>query len=273
MSIQPALRADRPLLMGILNVTPDSFSDGGRFSHWEQAVESGLRMVRDGADLIDVGGESTRPGSESVDVEEELRRTESVVRGLAREGVCVSIDTCKAEVARAALGAGAAIVNDITALRDPEMRRLCAASDCTVCLMHMKGAPKTMQENPEYADVVGEVLESLLTSARAAEEAGVASNRIWIDPGIGFGKTVDHNLRLLRHLDRFCATDYPVLIGVSRKGFIGRIGGSLPVEDRLPGTLATQVLAQAAGAKIVRAHDVREARQAIDMAAAILATG
>lgn len=260
--------------MGILNVTPDSFSDGGLYSSTSEAVDAGLRMVDEGADLIDVGGESTRPGAEPVPLEEELRRTIAVVEGLTSRGVVVSIDTSKPEVALQALLAGASVVNDITGLSSPEMVSVCAAGQCIVCVMHMQGEPRTMQENPIYEDVTSEVRDSL--SQRAADLAvlGIESGRIWLDPGIGFGKTADHNIKLIANLDEIVAFGYPVLVGVSRKGFIGRISGLgavLPVEERLPGTIAAQAMAQQRGARIIRAHDVNESRQAIEITAAIMA--
>jgi len=259
--------------MGILNVTPDSFSDGGLHFAPRDAVSAGLRMVGDGADIVDVGGESTRPGAEPVPVEEELRRVIPVVEALASEGTIVSVDTMKAAVAREALAAGARIVNDVTALRDPEMVEVVAAAQCTVCLMHMKGEPRTMQSNPEYVDVVAEVRDYLVDRARFAESRGIAPDRIWIDPGFGFGKTVRHNLLLLKHLDAFVATGYPVLIGVSRKSTIGKLlnpENPLPVEERYEGTLAAQVVAQTKGARIIRTHDVKSAKRAAMITAAIL---
>ncbi len=264
----------RPLLIGILNVTPDSFSDGGRYQDVSAAVEAAERMVEEGADIVEVGGESTRPGAAPVSAEQELSRTIGVVEALSAAGITVAIDTMKPIVAREALAAGASIVNDVTALRDPEMRCVCAEADCKVCLMHMRGEPRTMQLRPEYDDVVAEVRDYLLKAAARAEADGVARKRVWIDPGIGFGKELSHNLALLRDLGTLVETGYSVMIGVSRKSFIGRLssrdGSVLPVEDRLPGTLAAQVLAQAAGARIIRAHDVKEARRAIDVAQAIL---
>jgi dihydropteroate synthase len=259
----------KALLMGILNVTPDSFSDGGRFANSDDAIGAGLRMVADGADIIDVGGESTRPGAEDVPVEEELRRVVPVVAGLADRGARVSVDTSKAAVAKAALLAGAQIVNDVTALNEPEMAEICAASGCTVCLMHMKGNPRTMQKEPEYANVTMEVLGFLIQRCRHAEAAGIRYNRIWIDPGIGFGKTLEHNLELLRNIETFTTTDYPVLLGVSRKSMIARLTGGASVDDRLEGTLALQAYAQTKGVSVIRAHDVKEARRAIDVLAAI----
>jgi dihydropteroate synthase len=255
--------------MGVLNVTPDSFSDGGRFGRTEAAVEAGLAMAAAGADWVDVGGESTRPGAEPVPLEEELARTIPVVLALAAEGVRTSIDTMKPQVAAEALAAGAAMVNDVTALRAPAMREVCAAARCEVCLMHMQSEPRTMQLEPKYGDVVEEVRTFLLAAAALAEQEGVARQRIWLDPGIGFGKTLEHNLQLLRHLDRLVAAGYPVLIGASRKSFIGALTGA-GTANRLPGTIAAHVLAQAGGVRMVRVHDVAEARQAADVAAAIL---
>lgn len=261
--------------MGVLNVTPDSFSDGGKFLDAKSAIAHGVRMMDEGADLVDVGGESTRPGSEGVAHEEELRRVLPVVEGLRARDVPVSIDTSKPEVAVRALAAGADVLNDVTGLRNPEMRRICAESNCSVCVMHMRGDPRTMQSNPCYGDVVGEVLAFLLEQARMAERDGVARERIWIDPGIGFGKTVRHNLEILGRLSEFVRVGYPVLIGVSRKSFLGKLLGSeekpLPVEERLEGTLACQAWAQIRGVSVIRAHDVRDSRRVIDTLAAIRA--
>jgi dihydropteroate synthase len=231
-------------------------------------------MIDDGADLVDVGGESTRPGSDPVAEEEETRRVVPVVEALTAEGVPVSVDTMKPAVAAAALAAGACVLNDVGGLRDPAMIAVCAASDCTVCAMHMLGLPRTMQRQPTYVDVVGDVLAFLLEAARTAQAAGIAGDRIWIDPGIGFGKTLDHNLALLKNLGRFVETAYPVLIGVSRKSFLGTLLGTedapLPVSERLEGTLAVQAWAQLQGARVIRAHDVKSARRVIDTTAALM---
>lgn len=258
--------------MGILNITPDSFSDGGVHFAAQDAIDAGMRMIDDGAGILDVGGESTRPNAPVVPAEDELRRVLPVVEGLAARGAVVSIDTMKPEVARTALQAGAVILNDVTALSSEGMAEVAAETGCYVCLMHMKGDPRTMQTNPTYEDVVDEVRSYLLGRAEYAISRGVAKDSIWIDPGIGFGKTVEHNLALLRNLDVFVKTGYPVLLGTSRKSFIGKALGDppLPVDQRLEGTLATQVVGQVKGAKIIRAHDVKEARRAIDMTAAIL---
>lgn len=259
--------------MGVLNVTPDSFSDGGAYSG-QGAVDAGLRMMEDGADLIDVGGESTRPGAEPVPLDEELRRVMPVVEGLCAQGVPLSIDTSKAEVARQALACGALVVNDVTALADPEMMDVVAKARCTVCLMHMKGSPQSMQRRPEYSDVVAEVTQFLVQRMHSAMAGGVLRSRIWLDPGIGFGKTTAHNLALLRNLNVLVALGFPVLVGASRKAFIGRVLGSedepLSTDERLEGTIAAHVLAQAAGARVIRAHDVREGARAMRVAGAIL---
>jgi len=245
------------LVMGILNVTPDSFSDGGQFLDSDRAVAQGLQMVADGAAIIDIGGESTRPGSESVSSAEQIRRVSPVIESLARQvDVPISIDTCNVEVARAALEAGAAMLNDITALSDKAMAALAADAQVPVVLMHMQGAPKTMQAGPRYDDVVGEVLHFLVERAKRAESFGIPSERILIDPGIGFGKTTEHNLRLLKHIARFVATNYRVLVGSSRKRFIGELTGRGKPSDRGFGTAATTALCAAAGVSVVRVHDV-----------------
>jgi dihydropteroate synthase len=226
-----------------------------------------------GAEIVDVGGESTRPGAAEVPAEDEAARTQPVVAGLGAAGVAVSIDTSKAAVAEAALDAGARMVNDITALRaDPELGPLCADRDCELALMHMQGTPRTMQEAPTYDDVVDDVRAFLAERVSAAIEAGVAEERIWVDPGIGFGKTVDHNLELLRRLDELRDLGRPILVGTSRKSFIGKLTGR-EVTDRLGGTIATNVLALRAGAEMLRVHDVREMREAAVIAEAILGEG
>jgi dihydropteroate synthase len=259
-----------PKLMGVVNVTPDSFSDGGLFLDADAAIRHGEELVRDGADILDVGGESTRPGAEEVPAEEETARTEPVVSALATEGHTVSIDTSKLAVAEAALDAGAAIVNDVTALRgDPEIAELCAGHEAGLVLMHMQGDPRTMQANPTYADVVDDVKAFLAERTEAAVAAGISEERIWLDPGIGFGKTLQHNLALLRRLGELRELGRPLVVGTSRKSFIGKIDGS-EVDDRLGGTVASSVLAAASGADVIRVHDVREAAQALKLAGAVL---
>ncbi len=256
--------------MGIVNVTPDSFSDGGLFLTPERAVEHGRRLATEGADWVDVGGESTRPGAEAVDAGEERERTEPVVAALAAEGVAVSIDTSKAAVAEAALEAGARMVNDVTALRgDPDLAALCAGSGCWVVLMHMLGTPRTMQEDPRYEDVVDEVKAFLAERIESALAAGIDEQRIWVDPGIGFGKTAEHNVALLRRLGELHDLGRPILVGTSRKSFIGRLSGR-EVGERLGGTIAANVLAVARGAEMLRVHDVLEHRQALLVSNVIL---
>jgi dihydropteroate synthase len=255
-------------LMGVVNVTPDSFSDGGLFLDPEAAILHGEQLAEAGAEILDVGGESTRPGAEPVGVEEELRRVVPVIQGL--QGSRISVDTSKAAVAAAALDAGAEIVNDVTALRgDPEMAGLCAERDAIVVLMHMLGEPRTMQEDPRYEDVVADVKGFLAERLEAAVAAGIAEDRVWLDPGIGFGKTGAHNMELLRRLGELRELGRPLVIGTSRKSFIGKVDGS-PAERRLGGTIASSVLAAAEGADVLRVHDVAEMRQALTVAAAIL---
>lgn len=258
-----------PKLMGVVNVTPDSFSDGGLFLDAEAAVAHGRELAQQGARILDVGGESTRPGAEEVSAEQELARIEPVVAGLAGTAT-VSIDTSKLVVAEAALNAGASIVNDITALRrDAEVGTLCAERDAGLILMHMQGDPHTMQAAPSYEDVVDEVKAFLAERLDVAVDAGVAEERIWLDPGIGFGKTVEHNLELLRRLGELRELGRPLVVGTSRKGFLGKIDGSA-VGDRLGGTIASSVFAAAEGADVLRVHDVAEMAQAVTMASAIL---
>jgi dihydropteroate synthase len=260
----------KPKLMGVVNVTPDSFSDGGLYLDPELAISHGEELARAGAAILDVGGESTRPGAQAVGVEEELRRVVPVVEGLAGGEAEISVDTSKAAVAEAALDAGAAIVNDVTALRgDGEMVALCADRGATVVLMHMLGSPRTMQENPVYGDVVDEVKAFLAERVEVAVAAGVEEERIWLDPGIGFGKTAAHNLELLRRLGELRELGRPLVIGTSRKSFIGRVDGS-DAGERLGGTIASSVLAAAEGAEVLRVHDVAEVGQAMAVATAIL---
>jgi dihydropteroate synthase len=253
---------DRTQVMGVLNVTPDSFSDGGRFFAPDIATRHGLDLVDEGADLLDIGGESTRPGSDPVSADEEWRRIGSVIRDLASKvHIPISVDTMKPDVAAKAMEAGASIVNDVSGLQDPAMVRLVAGSRAGVVAMHMLGNPKTMQDQPRYRDVVGEVRSFFADRIRALESAGVASEAIAIDPGVGFGKTLDHNMALLANLREIVALGHPVVVGVSRKSFIERIAGA-EAGDRLPGSLAAAALAVAQGAHVVRAHDVRATVQA-----------
>lgn len=259
-----------PKIMGVVNVTPDSFSDGGRFFDPTRAVAHGLELAAQGADLLDVGGESTRPGAEPVGVAEEIARVLPVIEGLAPAGVPISIDTLKPEVARAAVGAGASIWNDVTSLSGPGSLEAAAELGCGVVLMHMRGEPRTMQDAPRYGDVVGEVEAYLLARAEAAVAAGVARDKLWIDPGIGFGKILAHNVDLLRSLSRLAGHGFPLLLGVSRKSFLKGIDASaLEVSDRLGGSLAAALWGASQGASVLRVHDVRETRQALATWAAI----
>jgi dihydropteroate synthase len=258
-------------LMGIVNVTPDSFSDGGDFLDPALAIAHGRELAAEGADVLDVGGESTRPGATGVTAEEELARVGSVVEALAGgDGPAVSIDTSKFAVAEAALGAGATMVNDVTALRsEPELAGLCAERGCEVVLMHMLGEPRTMQENPVYDDVVNDIKSFLAERIGFAISQGIDEERIWIDPGIGFGKTVEHNLDLHRRLGELAELGRPIVFGSSRKSFIGRLTGA-EVDLRLGGSIASNVIAYANGAAMLRVHDVGPMRQAITTADAIL---
>jgi dihydropteroate synthase len=270
-------------LMGVLNVTPDSFSDGGAFLDASAAIVHARELVAQGAEILDIGGESTRPGAEPVSVEDELRRVLPVLEGVAAASdwsttVQISIDTSKAAVARAAIAAGASIVNDVTALRgDPAMVEVLADSGADCCLMHMLGEPRTMQESPRYVDVVDEVKAFLEQRLDFAVRAGVREERVMLDPGIGFGKTIAHNLELLDRLDELVALGRPLVVGTSRKGFIGRIVADVAGENepvavarRLPGTIATNVLALERGASVFRVHDVAAVRGALAVTAATL---
>jgi dihydropteroate synthase len=259
------------VIMGVINVTPDSFSDGGEWFEHDAAVAHGLALARDGAAILDVGGESTRPRSVPVPAEEERLRTESVVRALARSGATVSIDTSKLSVAAAALDAGATYVNDVTAFRhDPELAGLVADRRARCCLMHMLGEPHTMQQDPRYDDVVDDVKAFLEARAEFAVREGVREDRIDLDPGIGFGKSIAHNLTLLRRLDELRPLGFRLVVGVSRKSFIGRLAGVDDPHARAPGTTAANVLALERGAEVFRVHDVAQARQALTVAAATL---
>jgi dihydropteroate synthase len=259
--------------MGVLNVTPDSFSDGGLHETTDAAIAHGLAMAADGADIIDVGGESTRPGADPVSAGEELGRVMPVVRALADRGIAVSIDTSKAQVAEAALAAGAEIVNDVTAFGEADMAGVAAAAGAGVVLMHMLGIPRTMQADPHYEDVVAEVTAFLADRAARAEQAGIDAERICIDPGIGFGKTLEHNLALLHHVPVLVATGYPVLIGASRKSFLTHLLGPFPVEERDPATAAAHVLAVAGGAAVLRVHNVVMGLRTARVADAIVRAG
>ena len=256
--------AEKTLIMGILNATPDSFSDGGTFQPLEKAVERSLEMVGDGADIIDIGGESTRPGAEPVQALEEIERTIPIIGKLrVQTNALISIDTQKADVARAAIDAGADIINDVSALGDPEMAAVAAETGAGLIMMHMQGSPVTMQTNPQYADAVSEVRNFLESRALFAMKHGVSPRQIALDPGIGFGKTDEHNIALLREIPKLVAIGCPVLIGVSRKSLIGRLLGR-EIDDRLAGSLSAALFAVMRGAHILRVHDVKESCDAVN---------
>ena len=266
-----AWHTPRPLVIGIVNVTPDSFSDGGRFFDPEIAVEHALRLVAEGADILDIGGESTRPGADVVPIDEELRRVLPVIERLANQTAClISVDTSKAEVARACLDAGASILNDVAGLRDPAMVEVAAQSGAGVVVMHMRGDPRTMQLNPSYGDVVGEVADYFAERIRTLTDAGIARSAIALDPGIGFGKTLEHTRLQLRELPKLQAFGLPICLGVSRKGFLGQVTGK-PRPERLAGSLAVACFALAQGAaQILRVHDVAAHADAIKLATFLL---
>ena len=263
--------SSRTHLMGVLNVTPDSFSDGGRFLKLEEAVKQGLKLAEEGADIIDIGGESTRPGSEPVTIEEELRRIMPVIEELTKRiQVPISIDTYKSKIAKEVLDSGASMVNDISGLRfDPEMKKVIAEYDVPVVLMHIQGTPRNMQENPKYDNLIEDIKSYLNQSISMAEEAGIGEDKIIIDPGIGFGKTLDDNLKILKNLREFKSLGKPVMIGVSRKSFIGKIL-DLPTDERLEGSLAALAIAVINGANILRVHDVKESKRVAKLVDAIL---
>ena len=267
------LEKSGPLIMGILNVTPDSFSDGGRYVSTRDAVARGLDMIEEGADIIDIGGESTRPGSERVDAVEQKRRVLDVISALSQEissDVIISIDTTLSDVAEAALDAGAGFVNDVTGgTDDANLMTLVAKRNVPYCIMHMQGRPENMQDNPSYENAAKEVKEFLVQQAQKVEQLGLSKNNIILDPGIGFGKRTQHNLELLKQLHQICETDYPVLLGTSRKRFMGEVCATEDPAQRMPATCATTALGVEAGAKIFRVHDVWQNRQAADVSYAI----
>ncbi|WP_438970809.1 dihydropteroate synthase [Methylophaga sp.] len=254
-----------PRIMGILNVTPDSFSDGGKFFSPDAALQQALKLVGEGADILDIGGESTRPGSEIVPVQEEIDRISPVIEAISAElDVPISIDTMKADVMRAAVQAGAGLINDVNALRSENALQTAAELNVPVCLMHMQGTPQTMQQEPHYEDVVTEVETFLLERIAACQQAGIKPERIMLDPGFGFGKRARHNLRLMKHLSRLTALPYPVLVGVSRKSIIGDML-KVSVDERLAGSLSLASIAVWQGAKLIRTHDVKETAQAVKL--------
>lgn len=264
--------SERTYVMGILNVTPDSFSDGGRFFGEKEALSRAIEMAGEGADIIDIGGESTRPGSRDVTLDEELDRVIPVIRAIAeRVDIPISIDTRKAEVARSAIEAGACIVNDVSALRhDPEMAKAVASSGVALIVMHMKGSPEDMQENPSYCDVIAEISTSLAESIEIAKRYGISERRIMVDPGIGFGKTVRHNLIILNRLDELACLGRPICVGTSRKSFIARALNLADSDSRLAGTLASCAVAIMKGARLLRVHDVRQAKELARMTDSVI---
>ena len=254
---------ERPILMGIVNATPDSFFDGGQHDQADAAIAHARKLASEGAHILDIGGESTRPGAAPVSLEVELARVMPVLEAMKDTGVALSIDTCKPEVMRAALAMGADIINDVTGMRDPHARAVVAEhATCGVCVMHMQGEPRTMQLEPHYEDVVREVLEALLQQARSVEQLGVSRSRISIDPGLGFGKTVAQNYRLVAELETIVASGYPVVFGASRKSMLGAVTGR-PVDQRLAGSVAAALAGVEHGAKVLRVHDVGETRDAL----------
>lgn len=265
--------SEKPLIMGILNVTPDSFSDGGHFNNITSALMQVEKMLNDGADIIDIGGESTRPYSISISSGEQVQRVIPIIKAIRKQlssTVQISIDTRLSSVAKLALAEGANIINDISAgYNDPNILNVAADYDCPIILMHIKGTPQTMQDNPSYDNVVSDVLASLHISAERAKQAGIKQNKIILDPGIGFGKTNEHNLKLLGHLNQFVETGYPILLGTSRKKFLNKITSTEKPEDLALATAVTSALAVMAGVKVLRVHDVKENRQAVDVAWAI----
>jgi len=265
------LDLSRPVVMGVVNVTPDSFSDGGRFLPVEAAVAQGVRLAEEGAAIIDIGGESTRPGAAPVPVEEELRRVIPAVQGLrqAAPGAIISVDTSKPEVIRQAVAAGAGLINDVRALSEPGALEAAATSDCAICLMHMQGDPQTMQRSPGYVDVVKEVKLTLREHVQRCRAVGVSADRILVDPGFGFGKTLEHNLELLRHLQDLSPEGLPLLVGLSRKSIVGTLTGRA-TGDRVYGSVALAVIAAMNGARVVRAHDVAATVDALKIVAALI---
>lgn len=265
------INLSRPQVMGILNVTPDSFSDGGDFISRDAALTRARAMIAEGADILDIGGESTRPGARAVSDQEELDRVVPVIEAIAAEiPVPISVDTSKAVVMREAVAAGAALINDVMALRDDGALTVAATLNVPICLMHMQGLPRTMQQNPQYGDVVVEVMEFLQSRVDACLAAGIPATRLLLDPGFGFGKTLRHNLLLLRHLERFQELQLPLLVGISRKSMIGAVLDDAPVDQRLAGGLACAVMAAERGAAIIRTHDVKPTADALRMTHAVM---
>ncbi len=262
-----------PMIMGVVNVTPDSFSDGGKFINKNKALEHGIKLIQQGADILDVGGESTRPGAEVVDIKEEISRVVPVIEGLKKHARWVSIDTRNAETMQAALEAGANIINDISALQhDPKSLSVAAAAKVPVILMHSQGVPQTMQGNPQYNNTIEDIFKFLQERIKLCEAHRIDPDLLMIDPGIGFGKTVEHNLVILRNIKKFCDLDVPVLLGTSRKSFIAACSRDEPPDERLPGSLSSALWGLSQGAKIFRVHDVKETKQAFAVYDSIVST-
>lgn len=259
-------------VMGIVNVTPDSFSDGGHFNQVDKALKHAELLLEQGAHILDIGGESTRPGAQAVTVDDELKRVLPVIEAIKQRfpTALISVDTCKPEVMQAVIQFGVDMINDVMALRAPHALEVCSQSNVAVCLMHMQGEPRTMQQNPSYNNVIQDVKTFLLERATQCEEAGIGRERIWLDPGFGFGKTLDHNTTLLKHLDDLADLPYPLLVGMSRKSMIGALLGNRDVSDRVIGSVAAVVIATLKGAKILRVHDVKETVDALKVAQAVL---
>ena len=269
-SFSALIEQNRPLVMGILNTTPDSFSDGGQYTSTDTALDHAMQMLEQGADIIDVGGESTRPGAEAVSENEEIQRVVPVIESIRqRADVCISVDSSKPGVMRAAVNAGADMLNDVNALRAPGALQTCAELAVPVCIMHMQGEPRTMQKSPSYRNVVQEVSDFLRQRVEACIDAGISRHRLIIDPGFGFGKNLQHNLQLLRHLQAFKSLELPLLIGISRKSMLGQILDGAPVEQRVSASIAAAVLAWTKGASIFRVHDVKATVDALKVCQAI----
>lgn len=261
----------KPQIMGIVNVTPDSFSDGGDYNTVDQAIEHGLALLEQGADILDIGGESTRPNAEVVSVEEEIRRVVPVIEGLSKSAAKISIDTRNAETMQASIKAGATVVNDVSALRhDPNSIHVVAESGLPVCLMHMQGDPQSMQRDPSYGDVIQDICDFFEERLSFCEDHGISQARVILDPGIGFGKTLEHNLAIIKNIKAFKKFGCPVLLGTSRKSFIGKVSGEADAKERLGGSLSSALYGFAEGIDIFRVHDVREIKQAFDVYQAVL---
>ncbi len=268
--VMEQIKGGSPQIMGIVNVTPDSFSDGGQYNDVDRAIAHGVQLLKEGADILDIGGESTRPNAEIVSVEQEIERVIPVIEGLRKRAQNISIDTRNAKTMRAAIDAGANMINDVSALsHDPQSLSVAAQSGLSVCLMHMQGSPQDMQDRPTYENVIDDIMAYFEARLKICAANGITQDHIILDPGIGFGKTLDHNLSIIKHIDQFKRFGCPVLLGTSRKSFIGKVSSEASAQDRLAGSLASALYAVQKGADIVRIHDVKETRQAIDINQAI----